>query len=310
MTTEMRESMQLEFQVLPAGNPTPLANYDVVVNNSLYPTDNEVPHFHPNLKHIFSVLHTLPESTTDENHFLGSIKGLRDPRHIVIALGPHIYAKLQEWNIKTILAPPIYFGPTERSTALRALSVPRTILVQGTMEAFRRNYGCLPALINRFEHIPFQIIVMGDGNGARLMKQLHSTITEEKHRARLQYVPNPDYGSFFNIIRCQMDWVMPCVDETFQHGYFDRKITSSVMMAIGHGVPLLLHARLAKIYGLSDADCIAYHDIDELMCPMAGGAFIRAMTMTQNRYQSLRSGMCAMRERWLQQTQRSFEEIL
>jgi len=100
---------------------------------------------------------------------------------------------------------------------------------------------------------------------------------------------------------------MPCVDETFDHGYFNRKITSSVMMAIGNGTPMVIHQRLAQIYSLQDGvDCVVYTSEKDSLT----NAFQRALEMPPEAYQHLVSNVFQLRSKWLAQLLQSFQEAL
>ena len=289
----MREVMNLtDFRVLSKAS---LKDYDVIVNNSLYP-NADVPHLVQG-KRTLSVLHTLPEQLLDFKDF----RGLRNDDHRILALGPHMNSTLSNGlhAFRSVLTAPIFFGDPPFIHKNR-----RRFLVQGTMERFRRNYGCLAMLINKFALThPFDVMLMGDG-GEGVVAWLSPQI-QSFHRGRLEAVLSTGYERFISEIR-NAGWVLPCVDNTYKHGYFERKITSSVMMAIGNCTPLLLHQTLADIYGLVDGlNCLTYWSQSSLQ-----GAFQKALDMEEDDYYVLIAQVRKVRLAWLDQLQQGFEKAL
>jgi hypothetical protein len=99
---------------------------------------------------------------------------------------------------------------------------------------------------------------------------------------------------------------MPCIDDTYQHPYFTTKITSSVMMAISHSIPMILHARLAEIYGLIDGkECYVYRTIDEL----CGVTIPRAMHCSTDEFNELCTNVAHKRDEWLQELKSAILKI-
>lgn len=296
----MQEMMGLTGFTYVDGASVNLEIYDVILNNSLYPKD-VVPHNLDHEKRVLSALHTLP----DQHLAFRDFRGLRQPNHCLLALGPHMQELLQSplYAMRSVWAPPIFFGtpPADPGQKNRY-----RFLVQGTMERFRRNYGCLPQLFDRFAdtHADFDVALMGDG-GKGVVSWLAPRLRQE-HRPRLKGVLNADYERFFSEVR-RAGWVMPCVDETFEHGYFERKITSSVMVAIGNCTPLLLHQRLADIYGLTDGvNCLTYDDDGDSLV----AAFGTALQMSDEDYQHYVHEVGMVRQAWLDQLYQGFQIAL
>lgn len=287
----MQEVMKLTGFTFIDPTTVNLQDYDVVLNNSLYPNE-AVPHLSqpqsPD-KRVLSVLHRLPEKDLDFRDFAG----LRNQQHCLLALGPHMQAKLESplYAMRSVWTPPIFFGDAPSIYKERS-----RFLVQGTMERFRRNYGCLVGLLNGLgDTHAFEIVLMGDG-GQGVVSWIAPQV-QPSHRTRLKALLNAGYDRFLVEIR-QAGWVMPCVDETFEHGYFDRKITSSVMMAIGNCTPLVLHQRLADLYGLVNGEsCLTYTDDKESLAT----AFVTALEMPEENYYKLVSQVRDIRLRWLDQ---------
>jgi len=265
-----------------------LEDYEVVLNNSLYPGD-KIQHLRPG-RRTLSVLHSLPAKPLDYKDF----RSLRDPDHCILALGPHMQTHLNDQlhAFSSSLTPPIFFGDTPSIHKER-----HRFLVQGTMERFRRNYGCLAFLINKFadSNSSFEFTLMGDG-GTGVESWLAPQIRPQ-HQKRLRSLLNTGYERFLTEIR-KVGWVMPCVDDTYKHGYFTRKITSSVMMAIGNCTPLLLHKKLADIYGLKDGvNCLTYSNSQASLSK----AFQTALGMPEEKYYRIVANARNVRQSWLQQ---------
>lgn len=263
--------------------PKTLDEYSIVINNSLYPGQPVTP------GSTHSVLH----STSDSYKDIPS-------SHVVLALGPHLHNQLVGQEIRSIFAPPIYFGDLVKSTARKN----KRIVVQGTMEKFRRNYGCVATLTNRFaaKGYLFEFLLVGDGSSAKSLLSWIASQIEEGYRNRVTYQTNLSYSRFFDVIR-SADWIMPCVDDTFEHAYFTKKITSSVMMAIGHGIPLVIHQKLADIYGLqNDVECLCYSSETLEM------TFLKALTINEETYQGMVRAMRQFRLKWLMELKKVFAQ--
>jgi hypothetical protein len=295
MIDVMRTSMNLSFEVLSQKPHNVGQQYEVIVNNSVYPEQQKIPH--SECKRLFSVLHTLPERLSNGFSDYGV---LRSTTHRVIALGPHMLQSLQSPLIAmpSVWAPPIYFGDQTRKLKN---DKPDLIVVQGTMERFRRNYDCIAHVLNSdIVECNFQLI--GDGQPRQiqeLMTRLKAIWNGKRGSIRMR--TNVPYDQYFSAIS-EADWIMPCVDETFEHGYFERKITSSVMMAVGHAVPLILHQRLANIYDLeNEVHCLSYETVDELPSIVQ-----QATTMSSEQHSLMATNMERKRQEWLQQLQSAF----
>ena len=289
----MQHRMKLRFVV--ASTPQHTDSFDLVLNNSLYP-DEMVCNCNISCSKVLSVLHTLAKEYRDS-------EGLQQAQHTLLALGPHLSNALDALGFRNIFAPPIYFGSLSANFGHQ-----HRIVVQGTMEIFRRNYGCLAQMINtfgaRFEDLVVEIL--GDGNSAAaILNWLLQKIRPQALCPRLQYKARPNYDQYLEAMQCA-GWVMPCIDETFEHTYFSHKITSSVMLAVGNGVPLLLHRRLADLYGLRDGlNCICYESFADLE-----QTFERAMTLPPEAYASIVTGVRGFRNDWLQIAEFNFRQIL
>jgi hypothetical protein len=218
-------------------------------------------------------------------------------QHITMALGPHLQNSLDMQQIPNKFSPPVYFGPLPTT---KSQNTSRTILIQGTLEKFRRNYGCIAELMNRFgsqSGVPFfNFHIVGDGSSAKsLLAWIASQIQNKDHLGRIKCTMNASYQEFFDILRSSsVDWIMPCVDETFEHSYFTSKITSSVMMAVGHAIPLILHKKLSSIYGFcEDGECLIYDNTN------LHQMFLKALTLNSETQYNMRNSMRQFRLKWL-----------
>ena len=135
------------------------------------------------------------------------------------------------------------------------------------------------------------ITLLGDGRDDTLLRHLRSRCSTRPEA--ITCTRNADYQTFFAEIR-RSGWVLPLVDNSFKHGYFTKKITSSVMVAVGTGTPMVLHAKLAEIYGLVDGEmCFTYNDGEE------AAAFQRALEISESDYWRMERSVLSTREVWL-----------
>lgn len=263
--------------------PIDFTQYSIIINNSLYPTDtrSDVPVTH-------SVLH----ATADKYNFAAA-------NTKIISLGPHQDIKLKLQGISSVWAPPVYFGEIDSQIVVSHKKFKR-ILVQGVVEKFRRNYGCVVELTNKYKGlVDFEFTLMGDG-GENYVKSLQlQTKSGDKY---IKHVNNNTFDMLFQKLRHDTDWIMPCIDDTFKHEYFTNKITSSVMMAIGHDIPMIIHAKLASIYGLeNDVNCLTYENSDQLSF-----TFLKAITLNAETYIAMKTSVSIVRKTWTEKLKAAF----
>jgi hypothetical protein len=290
------------------------SRYDIVLNNTVYPDNASENKQIETATQIFNVLHSVQVQTPNlqlqstQTICTGPRYKPQDTTTRTLALGPHMHTRFQGEGLHSIFAPPIYFGPLDDPIHKPVTSKPIRFAVQGMVESFRRNYACLPGLLNKFSSIAtlpeFEICVIGEG-GLQTLQVLNIRVNAP-YRSRLKHILNPDYGRYLGFLQREAHWVMPCVDETFIHGYFTHKITSSIMLAVGNGVPLLLYQKLADIYGLTDGlNCICYQDSTS-SCTLEQ-AFLKALTMNAETYAAMRLAVLQFRENWLRILEKVFE---
>lgn len=287
ITKYMSTIMGLQFRLVNSANMT---DYALVINNSVYTADSKMKtRLYKGQNITLSVLHALPAAGSSEYP-----DECRLNNHYTVALGPHLEEAMLSARVPNIRLPPIFFGPIPEGIK----KIKDTFIVQGVLERFRRNYDVIPTLVNDIQSqtYEFKITLLGDSlnDDTSLLESLREKIVNEKLRETLQCKQNLTYDHFLLGIRSS-GWVMPLVDNTFSHGYFTQKITSSVMLAIGNETPLLLHSRLANIYSLTDGEnCLTYDDNGEQK------AFVRALRMTSDEYQRIRANVSRLRNEWLE----------
>ncbi len=232
-----------------------------------------------------------------------------DDNAVYITLGLNMYKKMSQIinnNKQVLYAPPIYFGHESIDIErYRLMQERRNFVVQGNLEPFRRNYNSLPKLINKFASFKlptFQIRLIGDSTNSTSHALVKKIFQETQYKTHLALYNNIDYHQFFNMLRRETHWIIPCIDDTFEHDYFDTKITSSVMMAVGHSIPLIIHQKLAAIYDLKDdVNCICYTDEESMYT-----AFLKALTLNSESYQIFCIEMNKTKNSWLEKLKSAF----
>lgn len=296
---EMEHYMKLSFYRVETAQ---ISSYDVVLNNTLYP-ENDVKHVNTTTKTL-SVLHRLPNAKTPWNTNYEDIR--RHANHSLIALGPHVKKTLAGTENNVLLGQPVYFG------AVRAINdvakqkfEARRFVIQGSMERFRRNYGTVPELVNSWTASDdwFSFAIIGDKR-SDIEKWLKSQITAPDQRQRVEMIYNLAYHDYLECVR-SATWIMPMIDETFQHEYFTHKITSSIMMAIGNGTPLILHRQLADIYGLRDG---VHGWVYDDGADSRKTTFVKALKTLPDTYVSMLHEIRKLRDDWLTDCKQEFQK--
>ena len=295
------ETMGLQVNVVRSFK---LENYTWVVNNSHYPSDHVfaigqgIPP-PPTLTQVLSVFHNVPKK--DNGYTDHGI--LRSTRHLTLALGPHMHERFLGQHIRSRWAPPIFFGTTHLSIRSAEKHAQSLFVVQGGLENFRRNYGAPIRAINTID-LPFEVMFIGQGR-QNFVDRHRAMVIDPERRSKLKILRNVPFQAYLEHIT-RASWVMPCIDNSFKHDYFTHKITSSVMVAIGNSTPLLLHSRLADIYGLTDGvDCIVYGDEPRAFLK----AFERAATMPLETYETIRQGAILRYKEMLEQLEGAFSSL-
>lgn len=261
--------------------------YDVVINNTFYP-------FHKigylpsegSSKKKGSVVHVI-KSFSD--------KRINDDRHVLLTLANHMNDSAKRFVKRTTFLYPVFFRHIpEVPKRVLSNSSKRVFMVQGTFENNRRNYTTLVKTVKELKHRhDFVVIMMGSGGAANRIKNQLKDCGD-----KIKWLTGLKYDRFFDEIY-KSHFVLPLVDRnsSVKSEYFKDKITSSVMMAIGHQVPMLCDTKIEEIYGLSKENCITYDNPVEFK-----EKFIKAIEMKQDEYDSLVSNARVVHEKWLDQS--------
>ena len=270
-------------------------NFDIVVNNSLYP-HHKVQNINSK-RRTYSVLHRFGK--------FNDHKVVNHPKHWIISLAPHVHEKVKALTPRSICLMPIYFGPVKniKVSEYGTETNPVKFIIQGNIEFKRRNYKSIFTIAQQCiakGHKNFRIIIMGRGN----KRKINGWITPEL-KGKIQIINGAGYERYFNEIRgCH--WLLPLIDGTYKHQYFTHKLSSSMSMGIGNKVPLILHTKLCKIYELkSDVNSLEYVSMDQFRDQV-----IKALTMTNRRYQKYRDEMNKVYDGWMKKNKTSLSKIM
>ena len=137
-------------------------------------------------------------------------------------------------------------------------------IVQGSLQEKRRNYKSLVNIFEKYKDKDFTIRIIGKGN--KLPSCLDKYMDKIDFRNNLNF---HEYHKMFN----DVTYILPLLDETFEHKYFTGKHSSSISYGIGFGLNFIGHLRLKKIYG--DIEGYFYDNIDEFV-DVFGKSFVAA----------------------------------
>ena len=126
-------------------------------------------------------------------------------------------------------------------------------IIQGNMDAARRDYDLLEAILKtKFKH-PFVIKIIGDG-------KLEERFSKYRDSGRLivkTHLNYCDYHREFLDVYC----ILPLVSRVKQPEYYHTKFVSSINYGLAFDLHFLLDAELRDIYGLEK--CFVYESGDE-----------------------------------------------
>jgi len=131
-------------------------------------------------------------------------------------------------------------------------------LIQGNIEEARRNYKSLLAVFENNKDHDFRIMILGRGN-------LPSYL--EPYRNKIILRANLDDWEYHQSIQ-EATFILPIVDHTFKHGYFKKKLTSSISYGLGFGLRFVIYSKLAELYGLDDQYIYKAHKKDVDIVPV------------------------------------------
>jgi len=172
-----------------------------------------------------------------------------------IVLGEHIL----KLNNNLISIYPIYFGNFDYN-----LRKQNYYLIQGNLEYKRRNYlsliNCCLELKQRHilsDRVKFIILgrfsqftnkdypVKLDGN------DFLQRINNNNIKSYFEFVYDAtEYIKYFEIIN-QCKYILPLIDETYNHKYFQNKTTSSINIGIGFKQTFIINETIADVYKIN-----------------------------------------------------------
>jgi hypothetical protein len=179
-----------------------------------------------------------------------------------LVLAPHIAASFGLDQLPSVAnqlrwVAPVYLGDIPKPPRDEVI----TLAVQGNVEFVRRNYDSLLDSIEEVIHrnVRVRVIMIGRSDSAD-----GRTLKQEIRRRQLQqwfaFTPELPYSSFLTAI-AGCDFILPLIDRSSATyaPYFRFKLTSSLLMSLAIGVPPIVHAEMAGLYGLEKAS-ISYED--------------------------------------------------
>jgi hypothetical protein len=280
----------LRYEILPTdglgaaarGTPARRRRYDLTIANSIEPDVvlrkvDRIP------GPMLAVVHNAGRIGSDPEFaaFFDS------PRRFPIVLWDHLAACLPAGSPGTWAAP-VYLGevPPQERTADET-----NFCIQGTLSFSRRNYGSLLAAVETLGGAAaesMRLTFAGESDfpdGRAFRSSLPARGPKMEFTA--PWVP---YMELYRAIAAS-DFILPLIDTTAATyaPYFIDKMTTSLAVGIGLGIPSVIHSRLAELYGVADAS-ICYED---------GGlaeAMARAMAMPESERSLLRERLRERRD--------------
>ena len=268
-------------------------NFDIVINNSLYPHRN-VENLNTKQK-TFSVLHRFGK--------FNDKRATTHPKHYIISLAPHVHERVKALTPRSLCLLPIYFGPVKNINVTPEAYKTVKFIIQGNIEFKRRNYKSVFGVAKHCianGHKNFKIVIMGRGNKSKLQSWITPVL-----KGKIQIINGAGYKRYFDEIRSS-HWLLPLIDGTYKHQYFTHKLSSSLSMAIGNKVPLILHHKLSNIYDLkTEVNSLEYGTLDQFK-----NQVVKALKMTNTEYQKYRDGMSKVYDGWMDKNKSSLSNII
>lgn len=279
------DKYKLKYKAISNIVPT---NYDVIINNTFYPFNK--------ISYLPSNENTNPRIKGSVVHVIKSFvdKRINNNNHMLITLANHMNDSAKKFTHKTTFLYPIFFRPiVELPKRILLNSQKRIFIVQGTFDTGRRNYNTLFKTIKQLKHRnDFVVVMIGSGGGLpKIKKQITPDIAD-----KIKLAIGLTYEKFFGKLWTS-HFILPLVDKqsSVNKAYFKDKITSSVMMGIGHILPIICDTKIEEIYGLeNNQNCLSYSTQDEFT-----KKFIQAIEMKQPRYNTLINGTKKVYDSWI-----------
>lgn len=266
-------------------NTVKLELYDVVINNTFYP---------------FQKILNIPN--TDNTHVKASVvhlispfvdKNIKHTKHVLITLAKHMNNAAKKFTTQTMNLYPIYFKSL-LNIPKRTVSRKKIFIVQGNFDTKRRNYATLIKTIKLLKNRDdFKVIMMGSsGSGLTQIKNMLGQGFEDK----VQFEINLNYENFFDKLWTS-HFILPLVDtnSSVNNAYFTTKITSSVMLGVGHLLPIICDKKIESIYELeNNKNCMCYTSEEDFK-----KSIIQAINTDQTDYDNMVKEVRKVRDSWM-----------
>lgn len=227
------------------GFPFRLRRYQLVIVNSMEPATN-VQHAAGIKTPLVGVMHNT-ELMSTEPVYRSFFKG---PKRLPLVLGRHIARHVARAGRPLDWISHVYFGPSRQDRA----AGPATFAVSGNVDFSRRNYESLLDAVGELvaDGVPLRIRIVGRSatpGGMTLRTEIERRGLSSAFELSPSEISHPE---FFALVGGS-DFVLPLLDHSVDRlrPYFETKLASSVPLAIGLGVPLVMHRDLAAAYGVA-----------------------------------------------------------
>jgi len=118
-------------------------------------------------------------------------------------------------------------------------SCPKIYIVQGSINLKRRNYYSLIPIFEKYEKDNFVIRILGKG------RELPNFLV--KYKNKIQFLNDKNFVEYHNYFN-DVSFILPLIDNSFNHLYFTKKYTSSIAYGMGYNIPFIAHTKLKEIY--------------------------------------------------------------
>lgn len=261
------------------GTPRRFGEYDIVIYNSIEPLwvlERAAAQHRP----LVTVMHNADLMFTDPEYETF----FRSRNHVPIVLAPHVAASLAQRQVHWVA--PVYLGEIPKRTDGECIR----LAVQGNVEAHRRNYDSLLDAVEEVVRLGLAVRVLLIGrsdfpDGKKLKDEI-----QRRHLSEVFEVTGElAYPEFLRAL-ASCRFVLALIDRTAEtfSSYYQFKLTSSLLMSLAVGVPPIVHAELAQLYGLEEAS-ITYGNGG------LAGAIMRGAALDEHSYQLLTSRLSAIR---------------
>lgn len=234
------------------GLPFRLHHYELLIVNSLEPLAN-LTRISGSKTPLLGIVHNTELLSTEAAYR----SFFSRPERGLLVLGRHIANHLARGGEPVRWISQVYFGqpPPRRPDG------PTTFAVSGNVEFTRRNYDSLLDAASELAQggTPIRVRIVGrsttrDGQTLRGEIKRRDLASFELCRGEIPHL------EYFQLV-AGSDFALPLVDRTADRmrPYFKTKLASAIPLAIGLGVPLVIHRELADAYGV-EACGVVYED--------------------------------------------------